>query len=222
MAAWLRLDLASTTATWIIAFWHHPPYSKGTHDSDAESQLIDMRTGFNPILEQGGVDLVFCGHSHNYERSFLLDGHYGTSGTLTPAMRKNPGNGSVAGFTTSDSGVIRRAPDFIATATTSGVLIPGDGAYIKPLTGPRDHFGAVYNTAGMSGEVYGSESIDHPAMCVSYNQLGTVNLDVNGNTLKATFVQAGGLCRTISRSPNRARRIPITMAFRTPMKSPTG
>lgn len=30
MAAWLRLDLASTTATWIIAFWHHPPYTKGS------------------------------------------------------------------------------------------------------------------------------------------------------------------------------------------------
>ena len=192
MAAWLRLDLAGTTATWIIAFWHHPPYSKGTHDSDAETELMEMRGSFNPILEQGGVDLVFCGHSHNYERSLLLDGHYGTSSTLTSAMRKNPGNGSVQGFTTSASGVIRQAPDFIATATIDGAVIPGNGAYIKPLTGPRDHFGAVYNTAGMSGEVYGAESIDHPAMVISYNAVGTVNLDVNGTTLKATFVQSGG------------------------------
>jgi hypothetical protein len=88
MATWLRLDLASTTATWIIAFWHHPPYSKGSHDSDTSSQLVSMRTNFNPILENGGVDLVFLGHSHNYERSVLLDGHYGTSSTLTAAMKK--------------------------------------------------------------------------------------------------------------------------------------
>ena len=28
----------------------------------------------------------------------------------------------------------------------------GNGAYIKPLTGPRDHFGAVYAVAGSSGQ----------------------------------------------------------------------
>ncbi|BCU79784.1 Ig-like domain-containing protein [Luteolibacter sp. LG18] len=191
MAAWLRQDLASTTATWIIAFWHHPPYSKGSHDSDSETQMVNMRTRFNPILEQGGVDLVFVGHSHNYERSFLIDGHYGTSGTITSGMKKNAGNGSVTGITTGASGVIRQAPNFTATATTAGTVIPGDGAYVKPLTGPRDHFGTVYNTAGMSG-LADAGSINHAAMYISYNTVGTVNIDVNGTTLKATYVQSGG------------------------------
>jgi len=158
MAAWLRMDLASTTSTWIIAFWHHPPYSKGTHDSDTEAQLIGMLGLFNPILEQGGVDLVLCGHSHNYERGFLLDGHYGSSDTLTAAMRKTQGMEACRVSPPSSSGITRRAPDFIATATSNGVVIPGDGAHLKPLTGPRDHFGAVYRTAGMSGEVYGYEA----------------------------------------------------------------
>ncbi|MGC4017345.1 MAG: Ig-like domain-containing protein [Luteolibacter sp.] len=191
MAAWLRQDLASTTATWILAFWHHPPYSKGSHDSDSETQMVNMRTRFNPILEQGGVDMVFVGHSHNYERSFLLDGHYGTSGTITTAMKKNTGNGSTTGITTGASGVIRRAPNFTATTTTAGTVIPGDGAYKKPLTGPRDHFGTVYNTAGMSG-LADAGSINHAAMYISYNTVGTVNIDINGNTLKATYVQSGG------------------------------
>ncbi|NQX01197.1 metallophosphoesterase family protein, partial [bacterium] len=192
MATWVRQDLASTTATWIIAFWHHPPYSKGSHDSDTEGQMVNMRSRFNPILEQGGVDLVFLGHSHNYERSVLLDGHYGTSGTITSAMKKNAGNGSVSGFTTSASGKIRNAANsFTATATIAGTVIPPDGAYLKPLTGPRDHFGTVYNTAGMSGQADGG-GLDHSAMYISYNNVGTVNLDVNGTTLKATFVQSGG------------------------------
>jgi hypothetical protein len=78
-----------------------------------------------------------------------------------------------------------------ATATIAGMVISPDGAYIKPLTGPRDHFGAVYNTAGMSG-LKGAEAIDHSAMYVSYNNVGTVNLDVNGNSLTCTFVQSGG------------------------------
>lgn len=192
MATWLRQDLASTTATWIIAFWHHAPYSKGSADSDNASEAIEMRSDFNPILENGGVDLVFCGHSHNYERSVLLDGHYSNSGNLTTAMKKNSGNGSSSGFTTSNGGKIRNAANgFTATATVNGAVIPPDGVYKKPLTGPRDHFGAVYNTAGMSGST-DSSPIDHPAMYISYNQVGTVNLDINGNTLTSTFIQADG------------------------------
>ena len=188
---WLQSDLASTTATWIVAFFHHPIYSKGSHDSDSESQMVTMRQVYAPILEAGGVDLIFVGHSHNYERSFLMSGHYGTSSTLTASMRKQSGNGSINGFTSSASGVIRQAPSFTATATTAGTVIPGNGAYTKPLTGPRDGFGTVYNTAGMSG-LADSGSINHTAMYIGYNQVGTVNLDVDGNTLTCTFVQSGG------------------------------
>ncbi len=192
MASWLRADLAANTATWTIAFWHHPPYSRGSVDSDYTSQSITMRTNFNPILEAGGVDLLYFGHSHNYERSVLLDGHYGDSASITSTMKKNVGNGSLSGFTTGASGTIRNgANGFTATNTVNGAVIPGDGSYIKPLTGPRDHFGAVYNTAGMSG-VADLRSINHPAMYVCYNTVGTVNLDVNGNTLTSTFVQTGG------------------------------
>ena len=81
MAKWLREDLAKTSPTridWIIAYWHHPPYTKGSHDSDKEQQLIEMREHIMPILESNGVDLVLTGHSHIYERSMLMDGAYDT------------------------------------------------------------------------------------------------------------------------------------------------
>jgi hypothetical protein len=173
MAVWLQSDLASTTATWIICFFHHPPYTKGSHDSDdpadSAGAMEEMRANFLPILEAGGVDLVLTGHSHCYERSYLLDGHYGRSGTLTPAMKKNAGSGRPA----------------------------GSGAYLKPLTGPRDHFGAVYAVAGSSGQATrwtgGSTApanpTPHPAMYVSLLQLGSLVLDVNGTRLDATFLR---------------------------------
>ncbi len=78
MARWLKLDLERTKADWLVAFFHHPPYTKGSHDSDKEKQLVDMRTYIMPILEAGGVDLVLTGHSHIYERSMLMDGAYAT------------------------------------------------------------------------------------------------------------------------------------------------
>jgi hypothetical protein len=86
MYAWLEQDLMATTNEWLIAFWHHPPYTKGSHDSDWEPELVGMRENILPLLEAYGVDLVLCGHSHCYERSYLLHGHYGTSDTLTPQM----------------------------------------------------------------------------------------------------------------------------------------
>jgi hypothetical protein len=78
MARWLKMDLERTKADWLIAFWHHPPYTKGTHNSDREKQLVEMRTHIMPILESAGVDIVLTGHSHIYERSMLIDGAYAT------------------------------------------------------------------------------------------------------------------------------------------------
>jgi len=164
MATWLNSDLAANTARWTIAFFHHPPYTKGSHDSDTETPLVEMRANLLPILEQGGVDLVLSGHSHSYERSYLLDGHYGTSTTLTAAMKKNAGDGRPA----------------------------GNGSYVKPLTGPRDHFGAVYAVPGSSGQI-SSGSLNHPAHFISLNQLGSLVLDVNGNRLDATFLRDNGV-----------------------------
>jgi predicted MPP superfamily phosphohydrolase len=88
MAMWLAGDLAAAKAAgqqWIICSWHHPPYSKGSHNSDTSSSLTSMRENILPIVEAGGVDLVLTGHSHAYERSFVLDGHYGLSSTFDPA-----------------------------------------------------------------------------------------------------------------------------------------
>ncbi len=166
MATWLARDLAATTATWIIAIFHHPPYSKGSHNSDTERPLVEMRRNILPILEQGGTDLVLNGHSHAYERTGLQDGHYGPSNTFTPAMRKNPGTGRV----------------------------DGDGPYIKPLTGPKAHQGTVYNVAGSAGQISGGP-LNHAAMLVSMNKLGSVVLDIEGNRLDSTFLGEDGTVR---------------------------
>ena len=163
MATWLRADLASATRPWTIAFWHHPPYSKGSHNSDTESNLVQMRETFLPILEEAGVDLVLAGHSHSYERSYLIDGHYGTSSTFTNAMKKDGGSGR-------------------ADST---------GAYQKPTFGPGTHEGAVYAVAGSSGQISGG-LLNHPAMFISLNNLGSMVLDVNGNTLDAKFLRENG------------------------------
>jgi hypothetical protein len=92
-ARWIEADLAATKQRWRIAYWHHPPYTKGSHDSDAETELIEMREGILPVLEQNGIDLVVCGHSHVYERSRLIDGHYSDSDAFCDANVLGAGDG---------------------------------------------------------------------------------------------------------------------------------
>lgn len=172
MLTWLENDLGSTLQDWIVVFFHHPPYSKGSHNSDAESQLTEIRTNILPILEAGGVDLVLAGHSHSYERSFLLDGHYGLSTTLTAAMKQEAGSG--------------REGD------------PG-GAYDKPA-GLVANEGAVYVVAGNGGHVTnwtGGSTAEfapnpHPAMYFSALHVGSMVLDVDGNRLDAKMIRENG------------------------------
>jgi len=166
MLTWLEQDLAANTRDWTIAFWHHPPYSKGSHDSDSEGDLVDMRENALPILESWGVDLVLAGHSHSYERSFLLDSHYGVSSTLTESMKLDAGDGRT----------------------------DGTGAYFKATVGPAPHEGAVHVVAGSSGKTSGG-SLDHPVMVVSLNVLGSVVLDVDGDRLDAKFLDNVGAVR---------------------------
>jgi hypothetical protein len=86
MMDWLVADLSQNTLPWTVVLFHQPPYSKGSHDSDDfwEVYMKAMREHWLPVLEQAGVDLVLSGHSHVYERSFLIRGHYGNSGSWNP------------------------------------------------------------------------------------------------------------------------------------------
>ena len=125
MATWLRADLAGTARDWIIAYWHHPPYSKGSHDSDVEVNLVEMRENFLPILESGGVDLVLAGHSHSYERSFLLDGHYLDSSTLSASMILDSGSGREPNPYQKPAGISSHQGAVYAVAGSSGQVSGG-------------------------------------------------------------------------------------------------
>ena len=95
MYTWLENDLASTLQKWIIAYWHHPPYSRSSaHDSDRESGQRISREMANPILESYGVDLQLGGHNHFYSRTVLINNHYGLSNTYDKDIHAiDSGNG---------------------------------------------------------------------------------------------------------------------------------
>jgi predicted phosphodiesterase len=69
---WLRKELAGNGKKWKIAYFHHPIYSSGErHGSE-----MDLRALVEPLFLQYGVDVVFAGHEHFYERLKPQQGIY--------------------------------------------------------------------------------------------------------------------------------------------------
>jgi 3',5'-cyclic AMP phosphodiesterase CpdA len=61
---WLDQNLKSSQGTWKICFFHHPLYNDGRH----HGADLDLRTQLVPLFQRYGVNAVFSGHEHVYER----------------------------------------------------------------------------------------------------------------------------------------------------------
>jgi len=100
--SWVEESLQKSKAKWKIAYFHHPLYSNGrSHGPD-----LDLRSRLGPLFREYGVNVVFSGHEHVYERVRPEDSiHYfilGNSGKLmTHDFRSS--EGMEKGFDTDQS-----------------------------------------------------------------------------------------------------------------------
>ncbi len=61
---WLTRELQKATEPWKVAYFHHPLYSSaGRHGSETDLRLV-----LEPLFVRYGVNAVFSGHDHVYER----------------------------------------------------------------------------------------------------------------------------------------------------------
>jgi len=175
---WLINDLNANTKPWVIAYFHQVPHTKGSHDSDnpIEIYMKAMRENYCPILEQYGVDIVLAGHSHVYERSFLLKGFYGTTSSFNNSYK-------VSG--------------------TSGKYSLGE-AYVKYTNGQNANVGTVYVVQGNSGSIEPGAALNHPAMYYGDDDCGSFIIDVNGMRLDGKYLRRDGTIQdefTILKTP---------------------
>jgi hypothetical protein len=197
MRQWLIDDLSSNDSDWTLVIFHHPPYSKGAnHDSDDtennafDRPIWDMRNEFVPIFDDYGVDVVYSGHSHSYERSYYLHNHTGTSDTYSNAEHAELVNGD---------------PDQPA-------LGYGDQTYsqLSPTSGGIDDR-VVYTVAGNGGKadkdsgavttpeewLRHAAHIQQPEDTVEPKRnalaiIGSVVIDATADSLTANFIDSNG------------------------------
>ena len=168
---WIKQDLEQAKhATWIIAYWHHPPYTKGSHDGDTEQELVNIRQQLLPVLDRYGVDIILCGHSHDYERSRPLYGYYGNSQAFDSSR-----------YLTS-----------LSSGRADGS--PNSAAYNKKNLRQK---GCIYVVTGSAGKL-GGEQPDFPHKAMLYSDAthgGASLLTVTGNTLQFEWICADGVIR---------------------------
>jgi hypothetical protein len=193
---WLEQDLQSKSARdadWIIAYWHHTPYTCCHHNSETEAQLVNIRYNFLPLLERYGTDLVFVGHSHNYERSMLLNGAYSFSDTSTDqdAHYKWYADNKAKVVLNTHSGSIR-----------------GSGPYRKKKGA---NLGTVYTIVGSGGKLDSTAGL-HPMMKVKHVLQGSVLLDVEDSVANVRFIDTARAIRDDFRMVKSRPQVPTPVA----------
>lgn len=174
---WLKNDLAANTKQWVVVYFHHPPYTKTSHNSDTETgDLMLIRERFVRILERYGVDMVLCGHSHGYERSYLLKNYY-----------NNPG----AALLDADFNAVSHT----ATGNTQNAKYDGtaNSCAYKYNSGKYNH-GTVYVVSGSAGQI-GGTSAGYPHNAMYYSNAvngGSFYFEADSNRLDAKFISYTG------------------------------
>jgi len=90
---WLSEQLQNSNDEWKVAFFHHPLYSSAS----AHGSSVELRGILEPLFQKYGVQVVFSGHDHVYERMAPQKGiSYFTEGSSGQLRR---GDVRGAGFT---------------------------------------------------------------------------------------------------------------------------
>jgi hypothetical protein len=123
---WLKDVLPKSNAKWKIPYMHHPIYSSGEKHGSEE----DLRTLIEPLFRDNGVDVVFAGHEHFYERLKPQQGiYYFTEGGSAKLREGNIRVGSAMtakGFDTDNSFMlveIAKDQMFFETIARTGKVI---------------------------------------------------------------------------------------------------
>jgi len=64
---WLRKDLASTDATWKFVSSYLPPFNSSVEYPHTQKMRVIV-----DILQETGVDIMFCGYAHSYQVTYPL------------------------------------------------------------------------------------------------------------------------------------------------------
>jgi 3',5'-cyclic AMP phosphodiesterase CpdA len=182
MLDWLKEDLANNKSRWTVVAFHHPPY--GTDDEGSQQNNLFrawMNSNVVPIIEKYQVDLVLCGHIHNYQRSYpvksseeVLDISLNKQEALDFAQ--NPYKNKLSKLFSQSN-----LSSFKATPQQSKI-----NKYLK-------NSGTIYAIIGSSGAAFNSIEVNPNQMFAVQKQIeGSALLAITESKLSLKFITING------------------------------
>ena len=137
---WVDTELRSARDDWKIVYFHHPLYSSGgRHGSE-----VDLRVTLEPLFVKYGVNVVYSGHDHIYERVRPQKGIYyfveGSAGQLRGGDLKKSAL-TAAGYDQDQTFMLNEVDKdelFFQVITRTGKTIDAGVIARHPKPGPTD------------------------------------------------------------------------------------
>ena len=204
--SWLTNDLAASTKPWKFLFMHIPFANSGHHSLDDDNNNgirdnLEVQNLLLPIAQQYGVQIVFSGHEHDYERSNPMDGVYhvviGGGGALQPIDYFGDGRSPV-------NSQFILSPAFVKVATRGDSLllqaIGLDGSVIDSMSIQRNPpplrtYAASWNTpsveptpgndgfGNINGQTFDLVGEPIPALAGRFSNLGRIYVNNDATNL---------------------------------------
>lgn len=115
---WMVEDLRRSSAAWKVVCFHHPMTSIGKEAyTFSNPSATNLRTDWHPAFEKLGVDVVFVGHDHTYQRT-----HPVTVDPATGDIRRDDEKGIVHIVTGGGGGGLSGQTVFPAPDWHSGIF----------------------------------------------------------------------------------------------------
>jgi len=165
---WVEKDLKGSAARWKLVCYHCPAFSSSTQHYTEQAVRL-----WQPLFEECGVDMVFSGHVHNYQRTVPLK--------FAPASPKRDKRGRVDGTFTLD-----RAFDGKTKTQPNGIIYVVAGGGGASLYGP-----GLDKTAAKLKKEHGDNYADYTAKMMTERH-SFVILDATPDALKLRAIDLNG------------------------------
>jgi predicted phosphodiesterase len=164
---WLEKDLQANTKKWTVAIFHHPPYTHGGHNSDnpRDSHYKFSMTGRLFLVRENIIPVL-----EKYDVDLVYSGHshvYERSKLIH-----------------------KHYQDSTHFNQKLHVVQDNSNTYCKNLE-KTPYAGTVYTVMGSSSKL-DKGSLNHPALPIAYEKMGSVILEVTPEALHSSFISING------------------------------
>jgi Purple acid Phosphatase, N-terminal domain/Calcineurin-like phosphoesterase len=167
LATTLETAAADTTIDWIIVQMHQTALSS-SHDNGSD---LGIREAWLPLFDQYQVDLVLCGHDHDYERSFPVRGFNHNQGTGITGSGSGFERSGQTGVETLQPNPVVTDPTVTTFDTSKGTvhLVLGGGGTDKP-DNTYGGYGTTTTVGGRSVHAAGVNTYTNPKIVAASNK----------------------------------------------------